>query len=390
MKTVAIIPARGHSKGILRKNLQLINGKPLVAHSIEAALSTNSLDRVVVSTDDPEIRSISIQYGADVIVRPDNISGDTASSESAILHVLDELEKRENYVPEVTVFLQCTSPLTKPADIDNCIKLLIHQNADTALTVTDFHYFIWGLDERGDAIGINHEKSIRNMRQERKNQFLETGAVYVMRTEGFKIHRHRFFGRTVMHYVPIERCLEIDEAVDLKTAEILMSERQTSDNMHLLPDKIGALICNFDGVFTDNRVIIQQSGQEAVLCERSDGMGLSRLKRFGIPVLVISTEKNPIVKAHCRRLNISYIQGFDNKLEALFSWLKEKKLKKNNTIFLGNDINDKKCLQEVGCSVVVNDAHPTVKRYARIVLSKPGGKGAIRELTDLIEKKIRG
>jgi len=227
MEIVAIIPARGNSKGILRKNLQFVNGKPLVAHSIESALSANLINRVVVSTDDPEIKSVSLQYGADVVVRPDEISGDKASSESAILHTLKELEQKENYKPEICVFLQCTSPLTIPMDIDNCIRLLMDQNADTALAVTDFHYFIWMYDEKGAAVGINHEKSIRKMRQERKHQFLETGAIYVMRTKGFKVHQHRFFGRTVMHSVPVERCFEIDEPIDLKIAEFLMRGRQT-------------------------------------------------------------------------------------------------------------------------------------------------------------------
>jgi CMP-N-acetylneuraminic acid synthetase len=102
----------------------------------------------------------------------------------------------------------------------------MEENADSALAVTPFHFFLWRRDKGGDAVGINHDKQVRPLRQEREPQFLETGAVYVMRTQGFKSAKHRFFGKTAMYVMPPERCLEVDEPVDFRIAEALMREYQ--------------------------------------------------------------------------------------------------------------------------------------------------------------------
>ena len=225
MKTVAIIPARGGSEGIPRKNVRLLAGKPLIAHTIGTATQASNVNRVVVSTDDDEISAISRQWGAEVILRPAKISTDISSSELALLHALEHLHENEGYSPDLLVFLQCTSPLTLPEDIDGTVQALLDQEADSSLAVTPFHYFLWRWDLNGDAIGVNHDKRVRPLRQERDLQYLETGAVYVMRTKGFKKARHRFFGKTAMYVMPPERCLEIDEPVQLAIAEFLLSAR---------------------------------------------------------------------------------------------------------------------------------------------------------------------
>ena len=221
-KTIAVIPARGGSKGIPGKNIQDLCGKPLIAYSIEAALQAEMVDRVIVSTDDQEIAEVSRKYGAEVIQRPRDISGDLASSESALLHVLEELDRKEQYSPDLLVFLQCTSSLTLPADIDGTVKALLDQGADTAFAAAPFHYFLWSVNADGEVHGINHDKKNRLMRQQRDNQFVESGAVYVMNVPGFLEKKHRFFGKTVLYEIPEERCFEIDEPVDLIIAEQLM------------------------------------------------------------------------------------------------------------------------------------------------------------------------
>ena len=215
MRILAIIPARGGSKGILGKNIRQIAGKPLLAHTIESALGTQAVNRVVVSTDDRAISDIAIKHGAEVIIRPADISGDTASSESALLHVLDTLRSQENYNPDLLVFLQCTCPLTLPEDIDDTVQLLLEKQADTAFAVTKSHYILWERDKSGNFVGINHDKNKRVMRQQVSNQFVETGAVYVMRVDGF-------FGKTVGYELPRERFCDIDEPVDFLIAEQLM------------------------------------------------------------------------------------------------------------------------------------------------------------------------
>lgn len=381
---LGIIPARGGSKAIPQKNVRLLAGKPLITYTIESAQRSKYISRVIVSTDDPGIAAISRQYGAEVVLRPAELSDDTASSESALLHTLEFLKTTENYRPYLIAFLQCTSPLVSPEDIDGTIQSLLNKNADSAFTATPSHYFLWSRGQNGEAIEINHDKRVRPMRQGKEPQYVETGAAYVMHTEGFLQAKHRFFGKTIMHITPPRRHWEIDEPIDLKIAETLMQEQREQQRLSMLPSPISGLVMDFDGVFTDNRVVVFQDGKEAVFCDRGDGLGLDQLKKSGLPLLVLSTEKNSVVRARCEKLGISCQQGVSNKIRTLKEWIEEGNLNPSGIIYVGNDINDLPCMKYVGCGVAVGDAYPEVKASSRIILSSYGGKGAIRELTELI------
>lgn len=221
---LAIIPARGGSKGVPRKNIRLLAGRPLIGWTIEAAREAQQVSRVVVSTDDEDIARVSRQFGAEVVQRPIDISGDTASSESALLHTLNHLRESEGYQPDLIAFLQCTSPFTSSADIDSTIQTLREQRADSAFSASRFFYFIWRMDEQG-ASGINHDKKIRQRRQDRLPEYLENGAIYVMETAGFLEAKHRFFGKTVIHEMDARRSLEIDELEDFAMAEAVLRNR---------------------------------------------------------------------------------------------------------------------------------------------------------------------
>ena len=389
MEIIAIIPARGGSKGIPRKNIRQLVDRPLIAYNIQQAQQSNLITRVIVSTDDEEIGAVAERYGAEVLWRPSEISGDHASSESALLHVIETLEAREGYQSDIVVFLQCTSPLTLTEDIDGTIDALIDSHADSALTVAPFHYFLWSDEDNADtdkgAYGLNHDKGVRLLRQEREPQYIETGAVYVMRTAGFLRARHRFFGKTALYIMPNDRRLEIDEPVDFKIAEVLLGEiNQKIPNIEKLPNPVHALILDFDGVFTDNKVVVFQDGKEAVLCDRSDGWGIAQLKKTAIPILILSTEKNPVVQARADKLDIPCIHGLDNKWNILEKYLQERDMQPGNIVYVGNDLNDLECMENIGCSVAVADAHPKVKSQAAIILTNVGGDGAVREICDLI------
>jgi YrbI family 3-deoxy-D-manno-octulosonate 8-phosphate phosphatase len=388
MTALAIIPARGGSKGIPRKNAIPLCGKPLVAWSIEAARQATRVDRVVVSTDDPEIAGIARQWGAEAVIRPAEISGDTASSEAALLDCIDQIERREASVPELVVFLQCTSPLTSAEDIDATVETLLASEADSALAVTDFHYFLWREGASGAAEGVNHDLSVRLLRQEQLPNYLESGAIYVMRTAGFRAARHRFFGKTVFHVMPRERCWEIDEPVDLEVAEVLLRRQGKRLRADQIPASLAALVLDFDGVFTDNRALILQDGTEAVTCDRSDGLAISLLRQTGIDILVLSGETNAVVAARCRKLGIECRSGIREKWPVLQNWLTERGIEPRDVAYVGNEINDLECLQQVGCGIVPRDAYRQVRSAARIVLSAAGGHGAIRELAELILQRL--
>ncbi|NLF30018.1 MAG: acylneuraminate cytidylyltransferase [Planctomycetes bacterium] len=385
---VAVIPARGGSKGLPRKNVLPLGGRPLIAHTIAAARAAARVGRVFVSTDDVEIAGVARRCGAGVVDRPAALAGDAAASESTLLHALETIEREEGCRPSLLVFLQCTSPLTAPADIDGTIAALIDEDADTAVSVVPFHYFLWQRDADGWGVGINHDKAVRPLRQDRRLQYVETGAVYVMKVEGFLKARHRFFGRTALYVTPGDRHWEIDEPVDLTVAAALMAERDRRAALDLLPSPPRAVVMDFDGVFTDNRVLVDQEGVESVWCHRGDGMGLSHLKARGLPMAVITTEANPVGAVRCAKLGLPCLHGVRDKLPVLLEWLAGQGVDAADTVYVGNDVNDLACLQAVGCPVVVADAHPAVRALGRLVLASPGGHGAVRELCDLVEAKL--
>ena len=151
-----------------------------------------------------------------------------------------------------------------------------------------------------------------------------------------------------------------------------------------------ALILDFDGVFTDNKVILSAEGVESVICDRSDGYAIQKLQRSGFPILVLSTEKVPIVKLRSQKLGLNCIHGVDEKSASLATWLKDNNLDAKRTIYVGNDINDLTCMQMVGLPVAVADAFPEAKAAARAVLIASGGRGAVREVALAILSKLSG
>jgi YrbI family 3-deoxy-D-manno-octulosonate 8-phosphate phosphatase len=381
---VAIIPARGGSKGISRKNLLPIAGRPLISYVLGEALAAKRVARVVVSTDDAEIAAVARGAGAGVIERPAEISGDAASSESALTHALSVLEKRDGYRPDVMVMLQCTSPLTLAEDIDGAVKTMLDENGDSCFSASSFFHFLWRREAGGSAAGIGHDATRRLRRQDMEPRYLENGAIYVMRTEGFRKSQFRFFGKTVIHAMPAERHLEIDDPADVALAALRLRDRDHAKRGEALPRRIGALIFDFDGVLTDNRVLVGEDGREAVMCDRSDGLGIEMLRRRGLRMTVISKEVNPVVAARCRKLQLECMHGVDDKLPLMHAWLGKHGIPVEEAVYVGNDVNDLGCLAAAACGVVPADAHPDVLDAANIVLAQPGGRGAVRELCDLI------
>lgn len=388
MNFLAIIPARGGSKGIPGKNLKPVGGVPLIVHTIRAARASRHGLRLAVSTDSPEIAAVARDHGAGVVLRPAEISGDRASSEAALLHVLAELQRTEGYAPDYVVFLQCTSPLTTGADIDGTIDALLARGADSALAVAPAHHFLWRHDADGNAVGVNHDKQVRLMRQQRTPEYIETGAVYVLHAAGFLAAKHRFFGRTVFHVTPPSRCIEIDEPDDLLMAETILRHERRATAAAALPAAPAAIVFDFDGVFTDNRVFVLQDGREAVVCDRGDGWGVECARRLNLPMLVLSTETNPVVAVRCAKLRLECRQGVARKWPVLQEWLLARGLDPARVVYVGNDTNDLECMAGVGCAVAVADAYPAVQAAARIVLAAPGGRGAVRELLGLVERRL--
>ena len=382
-KVIAIIPARGGSKGIPRKNIRPIANKPLIAFTIEAALQSEYISDVYVSSDDDEILDTASKFGALIIRRPYELADDQASSETTLIHALQYIGQQGNELPAAFAFLQCTSPLSTTEDISGTIQKLFETGADCAFAAARFHGFIWAETDQA-AKGVNHSELFRQRRQDRQPEFIEAGSVYVMRTMEFLKQKNRFFGKIALHEIPIENVLEIDEPADFEKASALISARINQLKTPVLPGTIEAIIFDFDGVFTNNKVIVYADGTEAVVCYRGDGMGIELLREKGLFICVISKEKNPVLLARCSKLKLPCYHSVDNKWELLEKIISEKSIMPQTVIYVGKDINDIKYIRNVGFVFAVADAHPSVLASADIILTKKGGEGAIRELSDLI------
>ena len=223
-KALAIIPARGGSKGIFRKNLQEVGGVPLVQRTIETAQNCKQISRVIVSTDDEEIATIAKQCKAITIRRPPELANDTAKSEDALLHTIRMMQE-QGAVEENIVFLQCTSPFTRPEDIEVVLNALDSYKYNSSFAATSWHGFLWSQE----GIGINHNPlEERKRRQDLQRTLLETGSVYAMKTNQFLVKKTRFCPPTK----PVEvghNPIEIDSEEDLSLCRIIQKTQMTHE-----------------------------------------------------------------------------------------------------------------------------------------------------------------
>ncbi|MFF4091356.1 cytidylyltransferase domain-containing protein [Streptomyces nigra] len=393
-RVLAVIPARGGSKGVPAKNLAPVGGVPLVARAVRACRASRLVTDVVVSTDDRAIAEAARQAGAEVVLRPAAIAGDTATSEAAVLHALDTHEALHGAPVDVVLLVQCTSPFLVRDDLEKVAAAVAENGADTAVTVAPFHGFVWRETEETDASGestgggghgVNHDPSHRPRRQDRPEDFLETGAAYAMDAAGFRKHGHRFFGRTELVRTDPARVLEIDDPHDLARARAL-APLLDAGGVGSLPTAadIDAVVLDFDGTQTDDRVLIDSDGREFVAVHRGDGLGIAALRRSGLKLLILSTEQNPVVAARARKLRIPVLHGVDRKDLALKQWCEEQGIAPERVLYVGNDVNDLPCFALAGWPVAVASAHDVVRGAARAVTTAPGGDGAIREIAGWI------
>lgn len=224
MNGLCIIPARGGSKGIPRKNLKHVAGKPLIAWSIEAALAAESVNRLVVSTDDDEIAAVANSWGAEIIDRPPELANDTASSESALLHVLEVLAQREQYETELIVFLQATSPCRLASDIDGAVNLLRQAGYDSVFSACAEHFTgRWRQDADGCAHPLNFDPARRPRRQDYPVEYLENGSIYVFKPWILQETGARMGGRIGIYPMPAERSWQIDTTEDLELLDKMLT-----------------------------------------------------------------------------------------------------------------------------------------------------------------------
>jgi len=402
-EVLAVIPARGGSKGIPRKNIRKFGGHPLMAYSIAAGLQSDMVTRVIVSTDDAEIAEVAKKYGAEVLfMRPAELAQDETLDLPVFQHALMWLDENQNYQPDLIVQLRPTTPLRSLDMVDNAVKLLLeNEDADSVRGVIPSGrnpYKMWkfGADDKISPILEFDEvdEPYNAPRQALPETFWHTGQIDVIRPETI-LDKNSMSGDNILGLELDENyAVDIDNPSDWSLAEIKLMYSDLDlvrpPQGLLLPEKIELIVLDFDGVLTDNRVEVDQDGKESVIAHRGDGMGIALLKKAGYKLVILSTETNPVVSARANKLGIPVHQGISNKGEALSKLLSEKGIDPKNVIYVGNDVNDLGCFEIAGCAVAVADAHSEALSKADLILNEFGGYGAVRELCDMILRQNTG
>ena len=219
MNTITIIPARGGSKGIPDKNIINFCERPLIEWSILQAQKAQNTKDIFVSSDSKQILNIAEKCGAIPILRPDYLSTDTATSESAILHTLNTVEKKRTYEVDLIVFLQATSPLREPEDIDQAIEKLLDSKADSLFSASLAEDLcLW--EKKGNILkAITFDPDNRGRRQDREPLYIENGSIYVFRPEILRKFNNRLGKKTDIFLMPYWKSFEIDNIMDLELCE---------------------------------------------------------------------------------------------------------------------------------------------------------------------------
>ncbi len=218
---VAIIPARGGSKGVPRKNVRPVAGRPLIAWSVADALESQRVSCVYVSTDDAEIKCAAQDAGAQIIDRPAVLAEDSTTSEAALLHALDCIAADRGGDPDLVVFLQATCPIRTGMDIDSAIALLEESNADSVVSVSPSHLFLWE-EQDGSAVAVNRDWRVRPRRQDMAPRYRENGSIYIFKPWVLRQGNNRLGGKIVLFKMTEEAGVDIDSEMDLEWASFLL------------------------------------------------------------------------------------------------------------------------------------------------------------------------
>jgi YrbI family 3-deoxy-D-manno-octulosonate 8-phosphate phosphatase len=230
---------------------------------------------------------------------------------------------------------------------------------------------------------LTYDYNHRHRRQNAPQDLIENGSIYVFKPWVLREFNNRLGGKIATYVMDPIYTFQIDELGDLKLMDQLLSLRPRNRELIGL-DQIRLLVVDFDGVMTDNRVLLDQDGRESVLCHRGDGWGIQQLTRTGLEVIVLSTETNRVVSARCHKLGINCIQSCSDKLTTLKQAARARGLTAEQIMYVGNDENDLECLRWVGLPAAVADAEPIVRANSVIVTERRGGEGAVREICELL------
>ncbi|MBA7568308.1 hypothetical protein ES708_10029 [subsurface metagenome] len=352
-------------------------------------MGSKLINDVYVSSDADDILEISKNYGAKVIKRPRTIARDNSTSEEALKHAIAFIKKNIKEKIDIVVFCQATSPLRTSEDIDNAIKYFISTQADSLFSAVIFESLYTWRKQKRELISVSYDYKNRVRRQERPPLYLENGSIYIFKPEVLVKYNNRLGGKISMYIMDYWKSFDIDTIEDIEICEYFMRKKILSKPPRINKKDIQLIVYDFDGVMTNNKVIIDQNGEESVIVNRSDGLAISFLCKMRIKQIIISTEENQVVLKRAEKLKIPCMNGVKNKLSILKKYLKKNNILKENIIYVGNDINDFEAMKFVAFPVAPSDAHKDIRKIAKLVTKSKGGDGVIRELLDIfVEDKL--
>jgi N-acylneuraminate cytidylyltransferase len=381
MDTVAFIPVRGGSKSIPHKNIKPLAGRPLVHWTMLAALDCPQIDKVYVASEDQTIREVAAQISSDqleVIDRDPATATDEATTESALL------EFAAKYPFDRVVLIQATSPLLRSSDLSDAIEKLDVSKANSLLSVTRQHRFIWKSKANGSISPANYDPQNRPRRQDWNGELFENGAFYITTRKALLESGCRISGQVDAWEMAAETALELDEPHDWAVAEQQLQQKRGATLAERCKS-IELLVTDVDGVLTDAGMYFGAEGEVLKKFNTRDGMGLGRWQKAGFKAAIMTSENTPIVKSRAAKLKIDRVfLGVKDKGKELDALVKKEGLSLDQVAFIGDDINDLPALKKVGLAACPSDALGAVKKAAHYICKQPGGGGCVREFVDLL------
>lgn len=374
-----IIPVRAGSKGILNKNLAEVHGVTLLERAIKTALTLSDCN-VIVSTDGEVIAQVASNYPVILHKRSNMNSQDFSTTESVIEEIVADLPTYF-VLGSVVVLLQATSPFISSDSISKCIAAA--QEGFSGFTALESNSFLWQQTENSwEPVG--HPRDFRPRRQDRNVQVIETGGCYAFPLQNFLENKYRFCAAPKVILVQSLESIDVDTTEDLIFANSLkLTQLKTVTATSLFVPKV--IITDFDGCLTDDKVHVNQFGEESITACRKDGLYIGKIKELGIPIWVLSSESNPVVGKRADKLEIPFIQGAKTKMEKMQEIFSANDCSWNDVWYIGNDLNDYEVMGRAGFSLCPADSNSVILSSADVVLSTIGGHGVFQEVFELVK-----
>jgi N-acylneuraminate cytidylyltransferase len=350
MSAVSLIDATASSQQDTEFLKSRVCGEALFLHAAHAAAASESISCTVVVTTDPEIEQIAKNSGFEALL---------LGTDEPRTPIVDRLaEFPAALTEEIVVVVSAHAPLVTPEDIDSFVKKASDGAKEGVFSAFEL------------------------------NPKVDTGTLYAFSRSAIEKAGSLPKLQLTSEVLPAFHAVHIRRPEELHSVAALLKRQPLHHLLRKYP--MQALVLDFDGVFTDNKVIVSADGLESAICDRSDGFAIQSLQRRGFPILVLSTEKIPIVRVRSQKLGLECIHGVDDKVAILETWLKDKRIDPEHTIYVGNDINDLGCMEMVGMPIAVADAFPEVLGAARCILTARGGHGAVREIATAVAAALDG